>query len=306
MNRNDAPNGDDVESVTIYEVARRAGVSIATVSHALNRPERVAESTLKRVLDTAETLGFTPKGRGQAAKSLRRVVVVAPFSRYSSYLARLVGVTEAARGISDVVVVDHNEHTPYVAALPVHGTYEGVIFMGVEPSSDLAAQLHQARVSTVAVDHDSAAMTTIVVDDIAGGQMIAQHLWDVGAHHVLLLSPPPERADPITNGELRVRSMTERLALLATQLKERDDRDTHHSASAPIVPEVQWLVCEDSLDSARASISDLDVLPDAIVAMHDSLAAGAMVALRHRVAYRCPTRSESSATTTILLRLRYS
>ena len=47
--------------VTIYEVANEAGVSIATVSHVLNRPERVGAATRERVLNVMDELGFTPK-----------------------------------------------------------------------------------------------------------------------------------------------------------------------------------------------------------------------------------------------------
>ena len=47
--------------VTIYDVAREAGVSISTVSNALNRPERVSAATRERVLDVADRLGFVPK-----------------------------------------------------------------------------------------------------------------------------------------------------------------------------------------------------------------------------------------------------
>jgi len=50
----------DPDKVTIYEVARRAGVSIATVSRVFNRPERVKSSTRERVLDVVDELGGPP------------------------------------------------------------------------------------------------------------------------------------------------------------------------------------------------------------------------------------------------------
>lgn len=46
--------------VTIRDVARESGVSIATVSYALNKPQRVAEETRQRVLLAAERLGYRP------------------------------------------------------------------------------------------------------------------------------------------------------------------------------------------------------------------------------------------------------
>ena len=45
---------------TVYDVARRAGVSIATVSFAFSQPERVRPGTLAAVLRAADDLGYTP------------------------------------------------------------------------------------------------------------------------------------------------------------------------------------------------------------------------------------------------------
>ena len=47
---------------TVYEVAEKAGVSIATVSFAFSRPERVKTKTREHVLAVAEELGYVPSG----------------------------------------------------------------------------------------------------------------------------------------------------------------------------------------------------------------------------------------------------
>ena len=54
--------------VSIRDVADRAGVSLGTVSNALNRPDRVAQPTLERVRAAIEELGFI---RNEAARQLR-------------------------------------------------------------------------------------------------------------------------------------------------------------------------------------------------------------------------------------------
>src|ERR1700760_1131773 len=56
------------ESVSVVDVAKRAGVSLGTVSNVLNRPERVAPATRERVLRAIEELGFV---RNEAARQLR-------------------------------------------------------------------------------------------------------------------------------------------------------------------------------------------------------------------------------------------
>ena len=45
-------------AANIREVARRAGVSVGTVSNVLNRPESVAEATRQRVMEAIDELGF--------------------------------------------------------------------------------------------------------------------------------------------------------------------------------------------------------------------------------------------------------
>ena len=56
------------DPANIINVAKRAGVSLGTVSNVLNRPERVAPATRERVLQAIEELGFV---RNEAARQLR-------------------------------------------------------------------------------------------------------------------------------------------------------------------------------------------------------------------------------------------
>lgn len=56
---------------TIYDVAARAGVSIATVSFAFRRPEKVSAGTLQSVLEAARELGYVPSGHARGLASGR-------------------------------------------------------------------------------------------------------------------------------------------------------------------------------------------------------------------------------------------
>ena len=56
---------------TIYEVAKRAGVSTATVSRVLSRPDVVAPNTRRKVLQAVERLGFTPNAISKSLRTLR-------------------------------------------------------------------------------------------------------------------------------------------------------------------------------------------------------------------------------------------
>ena len=88
--------------VTIYDVAEKAEVSIATVSRVLNAPHRVNEVTRRRVLATIDDLGFVPKAEAtaRARRVTNRVGVLAPFFTYPSFVQRLRGISDALAGAS--------------------------------------------------------------------------------------------------------------------------------------------------------------------------------------------------------------
>jgi LacI family transcriptional regulator len=177
--------------VTIYDVARMAGVSISTVSNALNRPDRVAGTTLAQVLAIADSLGYVPKADAvsKARKKMRRVGVLAPFSSYRSYLERLAGVLVEAQGAGlEVSVFDHESlataSSPLLASMPIRGQVDGIIVMGMRIEDVIEQRLFDRGVPTVVVDADSQRYPSIVCDDAAGGALAARYLLRLGHRHL--------------------------------------------------------------------------------------------------------------------------
>lgn len=73
---------------TVYDVAQRAGVSIATVSFAFRQPHRVRETTRKAVLDAADALGYLPSGSARGlARGKTGVLGIYSFDFYNSVQA---------------------------------------------------------------------------------------------------------------------------------------------------------------------------------------------------------------------------
>lgn len=87
-------------SVTIYDVAREAGVSMATVSRVVNGNPNVKPATRKKVMDTIVRLGYRPNAvaRGLASKKTTTVGVIIP-DISSLFFAEL------ARGIEDIATM---------------------------------------------------------------------------------------------------------------------------------------------------------------------------------------------------------
>ena len=71
------PSGRDRSAVTLREVAERAGVSMITVSRAINTPQQVSERTRERVQEAVSALGYVPNLVAGGLRSARSHVVTA-------------------------------------------------------------------------------------------------------------------------------------------------------------------------------------------------------------------------------------
>ncbi|MHA6260379.1 catabolite control protein A [Sporosarcina sp. CAU 1771] len=87
-------------AITIYDVAREANVSMATVSRVVNGNQNVKPATRKRVLDCIERLGYRPNAvaRGLASKKTTTIGVIVPDISNNFY-------AELSRGIADVATM---------------------------------------------------------------------------------------------------------------------------------------------------------------------------------------------------------
>jgi LacI family transcriptional regulator len=256
--------------VTIYDVAERAGVSISTVSNVLNKPDRVRPATRQRVLEVADELAFVPKVQAVhlARRGTGRVGVMAPFTSYPSYLRRLSGVLSAATELGlEVVVFDHESAaqatSAVLATMPIHGRLDGLIVMGLEIEAGIAERLHQRGLRTVAVDADSALFSRVVVDDVEGGRLAARHLLKKGHKRFGYLL---ERQ--VSDYESQA---IKRLAGFRGVVAAASDTDVAVEVSGNSVAAAR---------GAATRLLDRPNRPTAVMAHHDLLAVGVLLAAR--------------------------
>jgi DNA-binding LacI/PurR family transcriptional regulator len=271
----------DPDKVTIYEVARRAGVSIATVSHVFNRPERVKSSTRERVLDAVEELGFVPKQTAVslARKGVGRIGVLAPFTSYSSYGMRLNGIFEACAGRAvEVVVFDAPSATtaesPLLQTLPTTGRLDGLVIMGLPLDDRTAARLKRGKLATVLVDSLHPEFDCVTVDDEAGGYAAGTHLLQRGHRRLVFITESLDVGSAISLNSSGYASPAE---LRARGL-------VHAMKDGGLDPaDLEWALTTSNIQGGRAAAAQLLDRPDpptGFMCHHDDLAAGVLAELR--------------------------
>ncbi|MGO3318357.1 MAG: catabolite control protein A [Leuconostoc carnosum] len=130
-------------SATIYDVANRVGVSLATVSRVVNGNSNVRESTKRKVLDAIEELGYHPNAvaRGLASKKTTTIGVVMPdvTDMYYSELAR--GIDDVANMYHYDVLLTNTDEDPVRETMAVNNLaskqVDGIIFMGNELDNEI-------------------------------------------------------------------------------------------------------------------------------------------------------------------------
>lgn len=177
-------------AATIYDVSKRAGVSIATVSRVLNSPDLVGPETRARVLNAIDELNFVPKFEAQtrARRDIGRIGVLTPFFTSDSFVDRLRGVVAALAGqpyepvIYDVASAAQRDG--HLANLPLTRRVDGVIVIGLPFDDITARRLQKFRLPTVQIVSASQkfnqSISSVVHDDTAGGRIAAEYLLERG------------------------------------------------------------------------------------------------------------------------------
>ena len=101
------------ERVTIYQVAKAAGVSLATVSRVINHQPNVTEPTRKRVEETIQRLGYKPSGLAQALATNKttNIGVVIPSANYVYIANMLNGIQEVAKQKGFILTLFTTSHS---------------------------------------------------------------------------------------------------------------------------------------------------------------------------------------------------
>ena len=186
---------DDQKSVSMRDIARLAGVSIATVSRVINNNGRFSEETRERVQRIIDENGYVTN---MAAKSLREqrsktigMIVPDISNDFFSTLA-LRAEQELAREGYSVFVCNTanstNRERTYIRTL-VSKRVDGILC--ISGSNVLAEESIPKSIPVVCVDRfpgTDSNVPRVISDDVNGGHLATQHLIERGCRHILVIS----------------------------------------------------------------------------------------------------------------------
>jgi DNA-binding LacI/PurR family transcriptional regulator len=209
------------------DVARHAGVSVATVSRVLNDLPLVSPETRDRVMRVVEELGYR---RSATARSLslgrsQTIGVVAPFFTTLSVVERLRGISErlAEHGY-DLMLFDVETPGQRADALrdfARHDRVDGLLVISLPLADDEVEALRRNDLPVVLVDIAHPGLPHVVIDDVRGGELAAEHLLAKGHRRIGFVGDMPANPFGFTSSERRREGF--RHALRAAGIDPVDD-----------------------------------------------------------------------------------
>ena len=179
-------------SATIYDVAREAGVSMATVSRVLNDTAVVKEETKKRVLDAIAKLSYRPNAvaRGLASKRTKTIGVIVP-DVSAGFMAELVrGIEDVARMYSYHIILCNSDGS-LSREIDLVGTMwekqvDGIIFMSPRLQAEHIQTFEDAQLPIVLcrTDDPEKRIPSVNINNRQAAQDAVDFLINKGRTHI--------------------------------------------------------------------------------------------------------------------------
>ena len=195
---------------TIIEVAAMAGVSTATVSRVLSRPEQVSEATRLHVLEIVRQSGYAPNVAARSLRTLRaaKILLTVPDISNPFFASVIRGAEEAARDAGYSVVVGDTRHDPVVedqyADMLSRREVDGLIFLGHRLPDSLAPLLAREGAAAPIVNgceySPGLGVPSVHIDNAAAGAEAIDHLAGLGHRAIGVITGP--EISPISRDRL--------------------------------------------------------------------------------------------------------
>lgn len=255
--------------VTIYDIAEKAGVSIATVSKVINNKGRISVETRENVLAVMKELNYRPSiiATALTGKNTNTLGLLIPdlANPFFAELAR--SIEDSAKDLDYNVVICNTDYSSikeseYIDLLIQKQVDGFILASGFEQMNPVETLIERnIPVVIVARELPDFEVMSVANDDYYGGYLAAQHLVKQGHQHIGILGRD-------------LWSNRERMRGFNTYLEEQE---------MPLWPNFKYIEgvehVEEAIKETRRLLSD-EKRPTAIFACNDLLAAGAIRAAR--------------------------
>ncbi len=266
---------------TIRDIARRAGVSIGSVSNYLNNPDIVGEETREAIRRTIDELGYHPHAAARSLKSnqthhIGLVPLISPEENRSlepsdnAFLEFLAAVNTAAAeqgyGVLLYAATSEAEELPIYERLVGERQVDGLILMGTRPVDPRIEFLRERKFPFISFGRtqNSEGHAYVDVDGAKGIADAVGHLAQLGHRRIAHILPPGHLMCAVHRWEGFRSAMAEHNLLVEEELV------------------VEGGFTEQSGQIAMHLLLDLPHPPTAVIAANDLCAFGAMRALQVR------------------------
>lgn len=258
-----------MSNATIRDVAREAGVSVASVSRALNGRESVHSDTLEKIMKAVDALGYVPHAAARSLSLARShaigVVVPALHGEFFSELLRGMDDAATASGYQLLLSTLKNDADLNRATLrSMRGRVDGLIVM--DPQIDVASLdklLPQGVPAVLVICASSGDHPSIGIDNRAGAAAIAEHLLSLGKRRIVHIMGPERNID-------------------ARERFEGFNSALHRSSAHATLVTMPGDFMEEAGARAVGRLIDSGQPFDAIFAANDMMALGAIQELQRR------------------------
>ncbi|MDR7071449.1 LacI family DNA-binding transcriptional regulator [Fictibacillus barbaricus] len=182
--------------VSIKDIAKKAGVSISTVSYALNGSTKVTKETSERIIAIAKELDYIPSAAARSLKKRETKIIGVYLTDYSGafYGQLLQGMMETlTQNGYELIVCSGKESHRFLPERMVDGAIILDATYDTEELLSHAERGHKLVVMDRKIDHPN--ISQVLLDNKAGATLAIDHLAEKGHNKVYVVKGPEESFD---------------------------------------------------------------------------------------------------------------
>jgi LacI family transcriptional regulator len=186
-----------IKKVTIYDVAKKAGVTTATVSRVINNKQNVSISTRENVIQAINELNYYPSSVASAlsGKKIKEVGILSPFFLGDFFLKILESLHGSLKDY-DVILYNAqtlNFHKELIKRIAGENKVSGLIILSTPIFLEEEIILKESKIPTVLLECKNNEFGSVVYDNNIGAFKAVSYLIELGHRDIAIITGVPEK-----------------------------------------------------------------------------------------------------------------